>query len=132
MLQFLLFLTTFLFYLNSIYSQDAVYTIEFISNWSSTTHPTDYPSGSAHWSKLVGTTHNTTISFFEIGQPATNGIEIVAESGNNTMFKQELNSSISNGNAYQIIEGAGLSTGLGTITINDVNVDDNFPNISLT
>jgi len=116
--------------LNTIYAQDATYKIEFISNWSSGTHPTDYPSG-AHWSALVGTTHNTNISFFEIGKPATNGIEKVAESGSNTAFINEINTSITNGDAYEVIEGDGLSSGPGTIRINTVNVDRNFPNISL-
>lgn len=127
----LLFFAAFLLFLNTTYSQDAVYKIKFISNWSSTTHPTDYPSGSAHWSKLVGTTHNTTISFFEMGQLSTAGVKDVAETGNNTVIKQEINASISNNNAYEIIEGSGLGTGPGTITINDVNVDFNYPLISL-
>ncbi len=126
----LLFVFVFLLFFNTTYSQDAVYKVEFISNWSSTTHPTDYPSN-AHWSKLVGTTHNTSISFFEIGQLATDGVEDVAESGSNTAFINEINTSITNGNAYEVIEGGGLSSGPGTITIDNVNVDANFPLISL-
>lgn len=126
----MLFVFVFIFYFNILYSQDATYKIEFISNWSSGTHPTDYPSN-AHWSALVGATHNTNISFFEIGKPATNGVEVVAESGSNTDFINEINTSISNGDAYEVIEGGGLSSGPGTITIDNVNVDANFPLISL-
>jgi len=126
-----LFTLTFLFFIKISSAQDAIYKIEFISNWSIDAHPTNFPIGLDHWSALVGTTHNTNISFFEIGQLATNGVEKVAENGNNTTIKQEINTSINNGNAYEVIEGSGLSSGLGTITIENVNVDIDFPNLSL-
>jgi len=123
--------TLFLLFLAPLNAQKAIYKIEFISNWSSTTHPTDYPTGSAHWSALIGASHNNAVSFFEIGQLATDGVEQVAESGSNTSITQEINASISNANTYKIIEGSGLSSGLGTITINDVEFDMNFPLVSL-
>jgi hypothetical protein len=126
-----LFALTFLFFVKISSAQDAVYKIEFVSNWSVDSHPTDFPIGLDHWSALVGTTHNTNISFFEIGQLATNGVEKVAENGNNTTIKQEINTSINNGNAYEVIEGSGLSSGLGTITIENVNVAIDFPYLSL-
>ena len=127
----ILFVTAFLLFLNTINSQKAVYKIEFISNWSSTTHPVDYPSGNAHWSSLVGASHNSSISFFKIGQLATDGVKLVAEAGNNSTITNEINTSITNGNTYKIIEGSGLSTGPGTITINDVELDMDFPLVSL-
>lgn len=122
---FLLFISYF-----SI-AQDAIYKIEFLSNWSSTTHPTNYPAGSAHWSPLIGTTHKDVASFIGIGMIATDGVEEVAESGATTKITQEINNLISAGTAYQLINGSGLGSGPGTITVNDVNVDANFPNISL-
>jgi len=131
MLRYLLFLTTFLLLLAPVNAQKAIYKIEFISNWSSTTHPTDYPSSNAHWSSLVGASHNSSVSFFEIGQLATDGVELVAESGNNSIITNEINTSITNGNTYKIIEGSGLSTGPGTITINAVEFDMSFPLVSL-
>jgi hypothetical protein len=116
---------------NFIYAQDAVYKIEFISNWSSTSHPTDYPTGSAHWSSLIGTTHKDASAFVDIGITATDGVEQVAETGGTSLITQEINALISAGGAYQLIAGSGLSSGLGTITIDNVNVDADFPNISL-
>ncbi len=112
-------------------AQDAIYKIEFVSNWSSTSHPNDYPTGSAHWSSLIGTTHNNASVFIGTGILATDGVEEVAESGGTTKITQEINNLITAGAAYEIINGSGLSTGPGTITINDVNVDADFPNISL-
>ena len=113
------------------YSQDAVYKIEFISNWSSTTHPTDYPAGSAHWSPLIGATHKDATSLLQLGTIASDGVEQVAETGATTLITQEINLLIASGNAYEIINGPGLASGLGTITINDINVDGDFPFISL-
>jgi hypothetical protein len=112
-------------------AQDATYKIEFLSNWSSATHPNDYPSGSAHWSPLIGTTHKDVASFIGTGMIATDGVEEVAESGATTILTQEINTLISAGTAYELINGSGLGSGPGTIIINDVNVDANFPNITL-
>lgn len=127
----LLFILIFLLFSTISFAQEAVYKIEFFSNWSIDTHPTNFPTGSDHWSTLIGTTHNTNISFFEIGQLATEGVEQVAENGSNTLITQEINTSITNNNAYELILGSGLSTGLGTITIENVNIDIDFPYISL-
>ncbi len=112
-------------------AQDATYKIEFVSNWNSTAHPINYPTGSAHWSPLIGTTHKDVASFIGTGMIATDGVEEVAESGATTIISQEINNLISAGTAYEIINGSGLSSGPGTITVNDVNVDADFPNISL-
>lgn len=124
--------TLFFLFSISFFAQDATYKIEFISNWSSSTHPTDYPDG-AHWSSLIGTTHKDVSAFLELGVIATDGVEQVAESGGITIIKQEINTLITAGGAYEIIGGTGfeLGTGLGTITINSVNVDADFPNITL-
>ncbi len=127
----LLPVTFILLFLNISFAQDAVYKIEFISNWSSTAHPTDYPTGSAHWSPLIGTTHKDATPFFQLGILASDGVEQVAETGGTSTITQEINAIIGNGNAYEVIEGSGLGTGPGTITINDVNVDADFPYISL-
>ncbi len=112
-------------------AQDAIYKVEFISNWNSTTHPDDYPSGTAHWSPLIGTTHKDGAAFLELGSIASDGVEEVAETGGTSKITQELNALISSGFAYEIINGSGLGSGPGTITVNDVNLDSGFPNISL-
>lgn len=115
----------------SIFAQDATYKIEFISNWSSTTHPTDYPSTSAHWSPLIGTTHTNAAQFLQFGLVASPGVEQVAETGVTSIITTEINALIVGGLAYKIINGSGLALGLGTITINNVGVISGFPYISL-
>ena len=127
----LLSVALILLFLNIAFAQNATYKIEFISNWSSATHPTDFPSSTAHWSPLIGTTHKDATPFIQLGMLASDGVEQVAETGSTTIITQELNGIIATGNAFEIINGSGLASGLGTITINDVNVDANFPYISL-
>ena len=131
MLQKLLSFSLFLLFLAPLNAQKASYKIEFISNWSASTHPNQYPSGSAHWSPLIGASHNENISFFQIGQLATDGVEQVAETGATSIIESEISTAISNGTASKLIKGTGLSTGPGTITINDVEIDMDFPLVSL-
>ena len=127
------YLVLSIFFLLTTFSnaQDALYKIEFISNWSSTTHPADYPSSSAHWSPLIGTTHKNAAPFLQLGVLASPGVEQVAETGGTSIITNEINVIIATGNAYEIINGSGLSSGLGTITINDVGVDADFQYITL-
>lgn len=125
------FLNSFLIFVlfNSfVFAQDAIYSLDFISNWTSGQHPTDYPAA-AHWSTLVGTTHNNSVSFWNFGQLASPGVKDVAELGVRTNIVSEINTSITNGNAYQLLE---FPLGFGTIfPFEAINVDANFPYISL-
>lgn len=130
MQRIVLLFCTYFFVLNS-FAQDATYKIEFISNWSSSTHPMDYPSGSAHWSPLIGASHQNAALAFDLGVIASNGIESVAETGATGTITSEINALITAGIAYKVINGPGLGSGPGTITINDVEVDANFPYVSL-
>ncbi len=127
----IVFFFSFLFFSVTILAQDAIYKIEFISNWSSSTHPNMYPSGSAHWSPLVGATHKDAAIVFQLGVTATDGIEQVAETGGTSTITSEINLLITAGVADQVINGSGLGSGPGTITINSVNLDSDFPYISL-
>ncbi|MBV1922538.1 MAG: spondin domain-containing protein [Flavobacteriaceae bacterium] len=111
----------------------ATYSVAFDSNWSQSSHP--HPSGNipsnAHWSKLVGATHNDQVTFFEMGGISSPGIENVAELGSNSMFFSEVNSAISDGTTYALIDGPGLSSGLGSIVIDEVITTNDYPLISL-
>ncbi|NOY48909.1 MAG: sporulation protein SpoOM, partial [Chlorobi bacterium] len=128
MFRFYFSLLAFILSSDYAFAQDAVYSLDFISNWNSTTHPTDYPSA-AHWSTLVGATHNNSISFWDFGQLASPGVEDVAELGDRTNITLEVNTSIADGNAYQLLE---LPLGFGSIfSFESISVDANFPYISL-
>ena len=121
------------FLMTNAQNSTATYNVVFESNWSQSTHP--HPNGNipsnAHWSKLVGATHNDQVTFFEMGGISSPGIENVAETGNNTVFFSEVNTAINNGNASSLIDGPGLSSALGSIVIDEVTTTDEFPLISL-
>lgn len=121
----LLFLTSTISLSQSI----ATYTITFTSVWNSSDHG-KLPGG-AHWSKLVGTNHNSNITFLEMGQNATQGIENIAELGNNTLFNSEVNTSITNGNTEQYIDGNDLSSATGTITLMGLEISEDYPLLTL-
>lgn len=126
-----LILKAFLCLISTIaYSQTtATYDIVFTSNWEA--HGT--LPGNAHFSKLVGVTHNDNVTFVEMGSLATSGIEQVAELGSNGTFSSEVTTAINNNNADQFINGPDLFfNGVGrTITISDLEVSSNYPLVSL-
>jgi hypothetical protein len=128
----IVFISIALLFSVSIQSQ-ANYTIKLTSNWSQETHPR--PSGSlpsnAHWSRLVGATHNDQITFWDLSELATTGIKNIAEIGNNDQFFTEVNVAINNGFAGSIINGNSLATPLGEIIISDVILTQEFSIISL-
>ncbi len=122
-----------LFTLTLSAQSQATYSVVFDSNWSQTAHP--HPSGNlpatAHWSRLVGTTHNDQITFLEMGGFATQGVEDIAETGNNTEFFNEVNTAINAGNATTILDGGSLSTALGQIDIMNIVTTEDHPLLTL-
>lgn len=111
----------------------ATYSVTFTSNWSQAAHPHSSGNlpGNAHWSKLVGATHNDQIHFLEMGALATPGIEAVAESGSNTVFFSEVNTAIGVGSANSLIDGPGLGTAGGVMNIAEITTTNDFPLLSL-
>ena len=112
---------------------EATYSINYNSTWSETTHP--HPGGnfpaSAHYSKLVGATHNDQVIFLEMGSLASPGIKDIAELGSNGVFFSEVNTAINNGSANEIIDGDDLSTSTGEIDINNVVTSEEYPLLTL-
>lgn len=107
----------------------ATYDILFTSIWNESDH-TSLPVN-AHWSKLVGATHKTVNAFLQIGSLSTTGVKNIAELGNNTVFNAEVSSKITNAEADQYIDGPGLGTATGTISISDLVVRKEFPLLTL-
>lgn len=90
---------------------EATYSAKFETLWNGTTHPNRYPS-SAHFSPLIGASHSNNVSFWAPGESATAGIERVAELGSSDVFRGEINSAISSGEAIELVEiGQNLFSG---------------------
>lgn len=111
-------------------AQDQVeYAFTFHAEWSQATHPTAFPSN-PHFSPIIGATHTDALSLWEPGGIATNGIEVMAETGSPSPLSSEVSGHINAGLANQFINLGGVAlspdTRTGTIT-----VDADFPLISL-
>ena len=82
------------------------YQVTFQGTWTTAATPGGLP-GSAHFSPLIGTLHNDRVTFWEVGGMASPGVEDVAELGQNSAFRSEINAS---GHVGAIIERS-LGTG---------------------
>ncbi len=101
--------------LNTPGPTDATYDVSFVSDWSAATHPDNFPTGSAHFSGLVGTTHNASVSFWNTGENASTGIKTMAETGQQSELSNEVDVAIQQSNADKVILGGGIGTSPGTI-----------------
>ncbi len=98
----------------------AKYELTWTGTWSQASHPIDYPGG-AHFSGLIGGTHDDSVTFWEPGGIASNGMESMAESGSTGALASEVNGQVNAGSADQVLFGPALgatSTATMPFTIN--------------
>ncbi len=100
-------MSSFLLVSTAMAQGTATYELTFTSTWTSGTHPTNYPSN-PHFSGMIGGTHNSSVSFWNTGQTASDGIKNMAEFGSKGTLRSEINQAKANNNADAIIDGAGL------------------------
>lgn len=105
----------------------AIYSLTFTSTWSESTHP-GWPAG-AHFSPLIGATHNLSTTFWVSGTLASPGIEQMAERGGTTLLRQEIGNAGSH--VLETISGPGLGTSPATVTISQVTVSREHPLVTL-
>lgn len=108
----------------------ASYRLTFIASWSEATHPLNFP-GNPHFSGLVGAVHNEQVRFWEPGQFASEGIEQMAETGGKSGLIDEVNQAISEGTATALLDGGGVGSSPGMVTLEFVVTRD-YPQISVT
>lgn len=106
----------------------AVYDVTFDATWSAATHPGGFPGG-AHFSNLVGGTHDAGVSFWTPGAVASPGIEAMAELGTTPPLQAEVAAAIAAGHAGSIVLG-GLVFVPGQVATSLV-VTDRFPLVTL-
>jgi len=95
--------------------QTATYELTFVSEWSATTHPANFPSN-AHYSGLIGTTHKA-YSFWLPNALASAGIQSMAETGSKSNLNAIFNDTEAQGIADFRIDGPGLATSPASVTI---------------
>ena len=113
------------------HATEAVYQVEFENLWNPTDHPNNFP-GPAHFTALVGASHNDRVGFWAPGSLATLGVERVAELGSTMSFlSDDVIPQISAGNVLQAYNNSrdiflGQSATGPTLT-----VSTEFPLVSL-
>ena len=95
----------------------AQYQVVFNATWSQQTLPTNWPGGAAHFSGLVGGTHNANVHFWHDGETASEGIRLMAELGQKTTLLNEIVPTIANGTAQFQLSGGGISPSPGSVSL---------------
>lgn len=103
-------------YFRVVSDYTAQYQVVFDATWSQLTHPTNWPT-SAHFSGLVGGTHNTNVHFWRDGETASEGIRLMAELGQQTPLLNEIAPAITNGTAHFQLAGGGIRPSPGSVSL---------------
>ncbi|HMB64840.1 MAG TPA: spondin domain-containing protein, partial [Eudoraea sp.] len=107
----------------------ATYNVTFVGNWSASNHPADFPSGD-HFSPAIGMVHKTGTLFFEEDEIASDGMEIMAETGATAELALEIDALVTAGMASSTVIGEGLTTGFSEATF-QITVTNDFPLVTL-
>ncbi len=95
---------------------EARYRVTFSATWSEETHPTNFPSN-PHFSGLAGATHRGDVRLWQRGEIASDGIELMAETGGTSELLHEIEHLIEDGEAYGQLSGSGLSTSPSMVSL---------------
>lgn len=79
------------------------YQVVFERTWSADTHPQDFPL-LAHFSPVIGVTHNGSYQPFRAGATATPGLEHLCEEGKHQPLDGEIRAAVAQGGAGTLIE----------------------------
>ena len=112
----------------------AVYDIQFQGRWSPTITPDGLPAG-AHFSRLIGGVHSANVTFLESGGTASAGVESMAEVGQTSGLRGEVEvaTSADPRTALSVLEGASASIGpTAASTLSDQQLTEKFPLVTLT
>lgn len=107
----------------------AVYTVVFDATWSEETHPDDFP-GNPHFSGLIGGTHAGGVTFWEVGELASLGIQRMAEWGSKAELEDEVEAAIAAGDADAVLSGGAVNPSPGSTALTFA-VDEDFSLVAL-
>ncbi len=110
-------------------AQTTHYQVTFNTTWTAETHPDAYPTN-AHFSGLVGGTHNESVSFWQEGMLASLGIKQMAEWGSQNTLLAEVQTSIDSGQAESTISGSPLWIVPGSTSV-DIALNPEFSLLTL-
>lgn len=90
-------------------SYSATYEVTFDATWSAATHPQGFPGG-AHFSPLIGASHDGTSRLWRLGELASAGIESMAEIGATSTLRSEMMQIVAAGKSLTVISGSGINS----------------------
>ncbi|XP_013791332.1 spondin-2-like [Limulus polyphemus] len=108
----------------------AIYKVTMETDWSLEKFPKHYPSWRprAQWSKVLGCTHNQSFRLWKLGDLASEGLKLFAETGNSNNLVDHL--SQGRGGIFDVFSAPAVFTGVGT-TEGTVFLDGNHSKVSL-
>ena len=106
------------------------YSVRMRGRWTASRHPEAYPDD-AHFSPIVVAAHNKQYSFFQMGEPVTEGVQQVAETGNPSLIQNELFMQRMKGAVADIAVGTGPFDGDETSDTVHITVDPSNPYVSI-
>jgi hypothetical protein len=107
----------------------AKYTAKVDAAWTSQSHPLEYPSN-AHFSGVIGATHNGEYKIFQAGGTATPGLERLSEMGQHKPLDDEIRAAIQEGTAGMLFETGALFRLPQSVSVS-FEVDEPHPMVSL-
>jgi len=108
---------------------EATYRLTFVSYWSQSTHPVDFPDD-PHFSGLIGGTHHEGFDMWEPGELASPGIQNMAETGSKSPLDEEVMAAIGAGTADVLISGMGIPESPDDVSV-DFVIHDSHPLVSV-
>jgi len=106
------------------------YEVRFERTWSEATHPSDFPL-LAHFSPVIGVTHNGHFEPFQAGATATPGIERLCEEGKHQPLDSEIKAAVASGAAGALIETADPIRSVGGKGVATFEIDAAHPQVSI-
>jgi hypothetical protein len=107
----------------------ARYRVTFEATWDASTHPTDFPPN-PHFSGLIGGTHRASVSFWQPGGLATEGIRLMAERGRQSPLDLEVDAAIRAGHAQNLLVGGDVPSSPGSRSL-EFEVTPGYPLVTL-
>ena len=113
---------------STTFAAEVEYRVTFDATWSNATHSPFPPN--PHFSGLIGGTHNSSLSVWDVGSNASEGIEVMAETGSKTPLRREVEDAIIAGTAHSLISGGGVGNSPGRVSTT-FKADTSHPLVSL-
>lgn len=117
-------------------AEAARYRLVVSNTWNEATHPALVPED-AHFSWLGGATHDAAVSFWQEGQPASPGIQEMAESGATFILLDEVQDAVDTGSAGAALDWmhwfcppATTNSRCGPLVV-EFDIDESHPLVSL-